>query len=188
MQYHQTLPLADKEVVLTFDDGPLPRYSNPDPRHSRRAVREGHVFPDRQNGAGLSRCGAPDLRRRAHHRDAHRGSSRPIAKGLARKDAAGDRRWHRRRRHGARRCHGSGAVFPHPRPRALRHHRRGASRAFAGRLQCGCGRRRLAPPHQAGRDRPPRHEPSTGARQGHFAAPRHSSGNARSFAGTARRS
>jgi len=29
MQYPQTLPLADKEVVLTFDDGPLPRYSNP---------------------------------------------------------------------------------------------------------------------------------------------------------------
>jgi peptidoglycan/xylan/chitin deacetylase (PgdA/CDA1 family) len=28
MQYRQTLPLADKEVVLTFDDGPLPRYSN----------------------------------------------------------------------------------------------------------------------------------------------------------------
>jgi peptidoglycan/xylan/chitin deacetylase (PgdA/CDA1 family) len=29
MQYPETLPLADKEVVLTFDDGPLPRYSNP---------------------------------------------------------------------------------------------------------------------------------------------------------------
>jgi peptidoglycan/xylan/chitin deacetylase (PgdA/CDA1 family) len=28
MQYPRTLPLADKEVVLTFDDGPLPRYSN----------------------------------------------------------------------------------------------------------------------------------------------------------------
>jgi len=28
MQYPQTLPLADKEVVLTFDDGPVPRYSN----------------------------------------------------------------------------------------------------------------------------------------------------------------
>jgi len=28
MQYRQTLPLADKEVVLTFDDGPLPRYSD----------------------------------------------------------------------------------------------------------------------------------------------------------------
>lgn len=28
MQYHQSLPLNDKEVVLTFDDGPVPRYSN----------------------------------------------------------------------------------------------------------------------------------------------------------------
>ena len=28
MQYPQTLPLADGEVVLTFDDGPLPRYSD----------------------------------------------------------------------------------------------------------------------------------------------------------------
>ena len=28
MQYRETLPLADKEVVLTFDDGPIPQYSN----------------------------------------------------------------------------------------------------------------------------------------------------------------
>ena len=28
MQYAETLPLADGEVVLTFDDGPLPKYSN----------------------------------------------------------------------------------------------------------------------------------------------------------------
>jgi peptidoglycan/xylan/chitin deacetylase (PgdA/CDA1 family) len=28
MQYGETLPLADHEVVLTFDDGPLPKYSN----------------------------------------------------------------------------------------------------------------------------------------------------------------
>ena len=28
MQYRRSLPLADKEVVLTFDDGPLPRYTN----------------------------------------------------------------------------------------------------------------------------------------------------------------
>ena len=28
MQYLETLPLDDHEVVLTFDDGPLPRYSN----------------------------------------------------------------------------------------------------------------------------------------------------------------
>jgi peptidoglycan/xylan/chitin deacetylase (PgdA/CDA1 family) len=28
MQYRETLPLADHEVVLTFDDGPLPPYTN----------------------------------------------------------------------------------------------------------------------------------------------------------------
>src|SRR6266446_10936027 len=28
MQYSETLPLRDHEVVLTFDDGPLPRNSN----------------------------------------------------------------------------------------------------------------------------------------------------------------
>ena len=28
MQYRETLPLADGEVVLTFDDGPLPKHSN----------------------------------------------------------------------------------------------------------------------------------------------------------------
>jgi peptidoglycan-N-acetylglucosamine deacetylase len=28
MQYPESLPLADKEVVLTFDDGPLPRYTD----------------------------------------------------------------------------------------------------------------------------------------------------------------
>src|SRR5260221_4254321 len=28
MSYSETLPLVDKEVVLTFDDGPLPPYTN----------------------------------------------------------------------------------------------------------------------------------------------------------------
>ena len=28
MQYRQTLPLMDREVVLTFDDGPLPPYTD----------------------------------------------------------------------------------------------------------------------------------------------------------------
>jgi len=28
MQYKETLPLHDHEVVLTFDDGPVPKYSN----------------------------------------------------------------------------------------------------------------------------------------------------------------
>jgi peptidoglycan/xylan/chitin deacetylase (PgdA/CDA1 family) len=29
MQYAETLPLADHEIVLTFDDGPSPRYTDP---------------------------------------------------------------------------------------------------------------------------------------------------------------
>jgi peptidoglycan/xylan/chitin deacetylase (PgdA/CDA1 family) len=29
MQYGETLPLEDHEVVLTFDDGPLPAHTNP---------------------------------------------------------------------------------------------------------------------------------------------------------------
>lgn len=29
MQYHDTLPLQDHEVVLTFDDGPLPKHTKP---------------------------------------------------------------------------------------------------------------------------------------------------------------
>ena len=28
MQYAETLPLADHEIVLTFDDGPSPRYTH----------------------------------------------------------------------------------------------------------------------------------------------------------------
>ena len=28
MQYAQTLPLQDHEVVITFDDGPIPPYTN----------------------------------------------------------------------------------------------------------------------------------------------------------------
>ena len=28
MQYSHSLPLEDKEVVLTFDDGPMPPYTN----------------------------------------------------------------------------------------------------------------------------------------------------------------
>ena len=28
MQYADSLPLKDREVVLTFDDGPIPKYSN----------------------------------------------------------------------------------------------------------------------------------------------------------------
>ena len=33
MQYPETLPLNDHEVVLTFDDGPVPRHKSSTPSH-----------------------------------------------------------------------------------------------------------------------------------------------------------
>jgi hypothetical protein len=38
MQYPETLPLNDHEVVLTFDDGPVPRYTTPVLEPSHRNV------------------------------------------------------------------------------------------------------------------------------------------------------
>ena len=47
MQYPETLPLRDHEVVLTFDDGPLPRNSDQVLADARRQLREGDILPDR---------------------------------------------------------------------------------------------------------------------------------------------
>src|SRR6202011_35496 len=55
MQYHESLPLEDKEVVLTFDDGPLPPYTSrvlePVPAEGVKATffmvgRQARAFPD----------------------------------------------------------------------------------------------------------------------------------------------
>ena len=40
MQYPDTLPLNDKEVVLTFDDGPVPPYSNEIRTHQHHLLTE----------------------------------------------------------------------------------------------------------------------------------------------------
>jgi hypothetical protein len=57
MQYPETLPLRDHEVVLTFDDGPLPRNSNQvlqilvvkhGPKAPRPAITR-HISPDPDN-------------------------------------------------------------------------------------------------------------------------------------------
>ena len=55
MQYPDSLPLNDKEVVITFDDGPLPPYTDQGPRHPRRAMRQGDVLHGRRDGAFISR-------------------------------------------------------------------------------------------------------------------------------------
>ena len=54
MQYRETLPLNDGEVVLTFDDWTAAEAQQPDPRHPRRAMRQGDVLHGRPPGAGQS--------------------------------------------------------------------------------------------------------------------------------------
>ena len=65
----------DKEVALTFDDGP-------DPVNTPRILdilkpenARGHVLPHRPAGAEVSRVGKADLRRRTHHWESHLQSS-----------------------------------------------------------------------------------------------------------------
>ena len=68
MQYRETLPLKDHEVVLTFDDGPLPKYSNQILRDSRRRVHQGDLLHHRRAGQGQSGRRAQAARRRPHRR------------------------------------------------------------------------------------------------------------------------
>ena len=144
MQYAQSLPLADKEVVLTFDDGPLPPHSiavldilasqcvkatfflvgemaREFPAIVRRIHEEGHTIGTHTE----------------HHPGAH-------AKNADRKSSRRDRSRHRRRRRGAVGSKRSRALLPHSRLGAQRCDRAGAGRAFAGGVQLRHGRRRLA--------------------------------------------
>ena len=60
MQYPQTLPLAEKEVVITFDDGPAADVVRSSPRYPGFAMRQGDLFPHRSAGALLPRLGAKE--------------------------------------------------------------------------------------------------------------------------------
>jgi hypothetical protein len=62
MDHALALPLSDKEIVLTFDDGPVPRYSDRNPRHSRRPMCKSDIFPGRRNGSCASLNSAPNFR------------------------------------------------------------------------------------------------------------------------------
>ena len=44
MQYRETLPLQDHEVVLTFDDGPVPKISNQMLQILADAMRQGDLL------------------------------------------------------------------------------------------------------------------------------------------------
>jgi peptidoglycan/xylan/chitin deacetylase (PgdA/CDA1 family) len=61
MQYPETLPLADKEVVLTFDDGPMPPYTNRVLEVLAQECVKANYFI-----IGRMARGYPDLLRRIH--------------------------------------------------------------------------------------------------------------------------
>ena len=60
MDHAVALPLTDKEVVLTFDDGPVPRYTN-QILNSRSPMRKGDIFPGRRDGSRASLNSAADF-------------------------------------------------------------------------------------------------------------------------------
>ena len=61
MQYKQTLPLNDHEVVITFDDSPLPPYTDIILKILGVAVRNGELFPNWTDGADLPVFGTAHL-------------------------------------------------------------------------------------------------------------------------------
>jgi peptidoglycan-N-acetylglucosamine deacetylase len=61
MDHAVALPLTDKEVVLTFDDGPVPRYSNQIlDILAAQCVKA--TFPGRRNGSCAPLNSGPDFR------------------------------------------------------------------------------------------------------------------------------
>ena len=66
MQYRESLPLEDHEVVITFDDGPLPPRSTKVLETLAHECVEGDLFHRRRNGAQLPRHGAAHPARHGH--------------------------------------------------------------------------------------------------------------------------
>jgi len=58
MQYRESLPLEDHEVVITFDDGPLPPRSTKVLETLAHECVKANLFHGRQDGPQLPRHGA----------------------------------------------------------------------------------------------------------------------------------
>ena len=133
MQYKQTLPLTDHEVVLTFDDGPLPPWSD-----RALEILKSQCVKVAYFIVGEMAHVYPDVVRREYEAGDTIGThsmTHPIFQRADRRQARlPDRRGHRLGRGGARRSERTGAVLPHPRLWPLRYHREGARRSIAGRV------------------------------------------------------
>ena len=136
MQYPDTLPLNDKEVVFTFDDGPVPPYSN-----EILDILASQCVKATYFMVGKMARAYPAVVRRVYeegHTIGTHSEDHPL-------------RWRRQI---------SGAVFPHPGPCPLRRPRKRARRAGPGRLLFRRGRRRLASPYQTQSDHCARDAPA----------------------------
>ena len=161
MQYSESLPLKDHEVVLTFDDGPLPPYTNrvldtlasecvkatffmvgrmvqAYPAVVRRVYNEGHTI--------------------ANHSQTHPFTFHKMSVDQASQEIEGRLCL---AAHRARRPQGGGAVLPHPRPAAAELGRAISRRAQLHDLERGLRRRRLDPHQQPAKSRV---APSAGSR------------------------
>ena len=148
MQYKQTLPLNDHEVVLTFDDGPLPPYSNSILDTLDSQCVKATYFLVGEMAHAYPAIGAAHLQCRPHHRHSQPGSSARLPASVAAAGRTRGRRRHRLGRCGAWRSQSGSAVFPHSWPRPLQYRGRLPRRAFAGDLERRRGRRRLVQAHQ----------------------------------------
>ena len=120
MQYRKSLPLNDKEVVLTFDDGPLPPYTNRILDTLASECVKATFFM-----VGRMVRGYPTLVRRIYndgHTVANHSQNHPFTfhKMSRRAGRARDRGRLRLAARGARRSEGGRAVLPHSRPAARR--------------------------------------------------------------------
>ena len=184
MQYAHSLPLEDKEVVLTFDDGPLPPYSNRIldvlaancvkanyflvgrmargyPAVARRILAEGHTIGTHSENHLLGFDHAP------HRHGAKR-----------------NRTGHRLGRRGARQPQRRRAVLPHPRFSAPPGGRGLSALPPSDDMERRPRGRRLEA-HQRLRGGAPRDGAARREGQGHRAAARHPAGDRAGAAGTA---
>ena len=75
--FPQTLPLADHEVVLTFDDGPWPATTSRVLAALAQECVRATFFLIGRTGIGTSGAGSTDRSRRPHHRPSHLCASQP---------------------------------------------------------------------------------------------------------------
>ena len=165
LQYRESLPLRDKEVVLTFDDGPLPPYTNRILETLASECVKATFFM-----VGRMVRGYPSIVRRVYnegHTVANHSQNHPFtfAQDDGRPGLGRDRGRLRVAAHRAGRSQGDRSVLPHPGLAAAE-----LGRAISRRPRCHdlerrrrCGR---LDPHQGSGSRTPGHQPPGSHRKG----------------------